>query len=1225
MPKKSKKQKDRENPQDSVLLKRLQDKEEAFKLRGNARRCITNTCKFITKTIEERGSRTLVSESLKEATEAYNLTKSLNASLTDAVADPVQFDKQDGIQKHYLKLIKNADDEVDAYLKSRVGDKASTVAQSHRSDSSSSEDSEEEKEKALKAEKRRKRIEKNRQAAIKEAAEAEALFIAAKAKIADADQEEKEVEEETKSVKSKHSKPRSSSASHREEDYNSKVSRWDTTIPKAPVEETSPDSWIDDYVLKGTEPKAPVGRDRSSSSVKHTLSVFSGKSIHWFTYIDEIRTWIHETNKSPGEKLSLVKASLRGNALLSVEGYGADESAYKFALTTLKQQFGRRDVMKLAHLSELESLSYNKNDSSAFHQFANQVRVHLFSLSRIGETYNASIIEKICGKLNPQDLLDWNMKKGFELETRTLNEFGTWLCIRSAAYQNAYSIAEEQRKGDRSTGRDRRHTTGRAHQLSAIAEDEHVKNAAKDPVKTYEKRKAICFQCHQDSHRLPDCKEFKALSLSDKRKFVLKHRLCFCCFGTRHNEKSCRWFKGCAVANCALKHHTLLHDYSTSTSAGGSATFTVENEKTVKTTTLSTRSVMTRVALGVIRVEAYASDGSLQEVNVMFDEGADTTLFREGLINSLKLVGTKQKLNIDGAAGVQTKGIDSQLVVVKVKAAIGDLVLEGSTLPTVTRRVPVVDWNLLRHKWKHLNDLPLKKSGGVVDILLGCDYAHLMIPLEPVREAGQFAPVASRTALGWMVRGVIGKDTRLETARIHQLCAGVYEDQLDSETSTLTEEFRQFCSTENFGTEHTVGALSLDDRRAVTIVEEGLVKLDVGYQAPIPWRLGEPSFQLNRPLAESRLKFGVFKKFANPTAANPNYEVEYRGAMKKNFDKCYAEFLEDDDPSPRYFLPHHGVYKSKYDRKLRVVFDGKAKWQGKCLNDGIHSGPALQNDLPSVFIRFMESEIAFAADIEGMFPKVRLSREDSNHQCFLWPDETGRIRVARMNRLTFGLACSPYIAIRTMHRVAETVCKEDPEVRAMIEDNFYVDDLLASRPTLDGAIRVATGTSKALATGDFHLQGWTSNSTEFLEALDPVKPISSAPAVPLFTKDKEKLLGIYWKPRVDKLTFNVRDSEDVDFTRVGILSKVAEHLDPLGLAAPMTVKAKIRMQKDTMKYANWNDELLGEDRDWWVHWFQEMKKLNLVELPRCLFPDQENTSSRSFTPFVTPQRKRMQQ
>ena len=85
------------------------------------------------------------------------------------------------------------------------------------------------------------------------------------------------------------------------------------------------------------------------------------------------------------------------------------------------------------------------------------------------------------------------------------------------------------------------------------------------------------------------------------------------------------------------------------------------------------------------------------------------------------------------------------------------------------------------------------------------------------------------------------------------------------------------------------------------------------------------------------------------------------------------------------------MYKSKYDRKLRVVFDGAAKWRGKCLNDAIYGGPALLNELPSVFIKFMESEIAFAADIEGMFPKVRLSEEDANYQCFLWPDETGRI------------------------------------------------------------------------------------------------------------------------------------------------------------------------------------------------------------------------------------------
>ena len=66
---------------------------------------------------------------------------------------------------------------------------------------------------------------------------------------------------------------------------------------------------------------------------------------------------------------------------------------------------------------------------------------------------------------------------------------------------------------------------------------------------------------------------------------------------------------------------------------------------------------------------------------------------------------------------------------------------------------------------------------------------------------------------------------------------------------------------------------------------------------------------------------------------------------------------------------------------------------------------------------------------------------------------------------------------------------------------------------------------------------------------------------------------------MDNLTFNVRGSEEVNFTLVGILRKVAEHFDPLGLAAPMTVKAKIRMQQDRIKYSKWNDELTGENRD----------------------------------------------
>ena len=138
--------------------------------------------------------------------------------------------------------------------------------------------------------------------------------------------------------------------------------------------------------------------------------------------------------------------------------------------------------------------------------------------------------------------------------------------------------------------------------------------------------------------------------------------------------------------------------------------------------------------------------------------------------------------------------------------------------------------------------------------------------------------------------------------------------------------------------------------------------------------------------------------------------------------------------------------------------------------------------------------------------------------------ETGRIRVARMNRLTFGLVCSPYIAIRTMHRIAETVCKGDPEVIAMILNNFYMDDLLSSRPKIEDAISVAKRTSAALDTGDFHLQGWISNSVDFIQNLEPERlvAVDSSSSVPLCMQDTKKLLGIHYKPGPDLLTFRVR-------------------------------------------------------------------------------------------------------
>ena len=69
----------------------------------------------------------------------------------------------------------------------------------------------------------------------------------------------------------------------------------------------------------------------------------------------------------------------------------------------------------------------------------------------------------------------------------------------------------------------------------------------------------------------------------------------------------------------------------------------------------------------------------------------------------------------------------------------------------------------------------------------------------------------------------------------------------------------------------------------------------------------------------------------------------------------------------KWYIPHHGIYHPRKPGKIRVVFDGSAKFQGKSRNDLFLKGPDLTNTLFGVLMRFRQERIAIMADIEAMF------------------------------------------------------------------------------------------------------------------------------------------------------------------------------------------------------------------------------------------------------------------
>uniref|UniRef100_A0A5S6Q9W9 Uncharacterized protein n=1 Tax=Trichuris muris TaxID=70415 RepID=A0A5S6Q9W9_TRIMR len=136
---------------------------------------------------------------------------------------------------------------------------------------------------------------------------------------------------------------------------------------------------------------------------------------------------------SPGEKLAVLRSSLKGDCRDLVYGLGGGEDAYKEALRSLKASCGRRDVIRAAHLQDLDRLVPGKSPSQ-LKRFAERARTHLFDLSRLGEVANMDIVDRLVAKLTLQDRLAWHETCQRDDERFSLRKFGRWLCNRAAPH-----------------------------------------------------------------------------------------------------------------------------------------------------------------------------------------------------------------------------------------------------------------------------------------------------------------------------------------------------------------------------------------------------------------------------------------------------------------------------------------------------------------------------------------------------------------------------------------------------------------------------------------------------------------------------------------------------------------------------------------------------------------------------------------------------------------------
>ncbi len=101
-----------------------------------------------------------------------------------------------------------------------------------------------------------------------------------------------------------------------------------------------------------------------------------------------------------------------------------------------------------------------------------------------------------------------------------------------------------------------------------------------------------------------------------------------------------------------------------------------------------------------------------------------------------------------------------------------------------------------------------------------------------------------------------------------------------------------------------------------------------------------------------------------------------------------------------------------------------------------------------------------------------------------------------------------------------------------------------------------------MSLGGFNLTKWISNKREVIEAI-PESELSKELKNIDYQKDTlpvERALGVHWNVETDKFQYNVCIREK-PATRRGILSVISSIYDPLGMAAPIILNAKLILQK----------------------------------------------------------------
>ncbi|XP_050665163.1 uncharacterized protein LOC126965568 [Leptidea sinapis] len=469
-----------------------------------------------------------------------------------------------------------------------------------------------------------------------------------------------------------------------------------------------------------------------------------------------------------------------------------------------------------------------------------------------------------------------------------------------------------------------------------------------------------------------------------------------------------------------------------------------------------------------------------------------------------------------------------------------------------------------------------------IDLLVGSDFfARIIRPNIIAR--GMNEPVAIETLFGFIIYGqapVLYPETD-----IHTYCTLDYNNSFEKSVG-------RFFELEDVP---KANILSSEEQECENFYSETTARDHCGrYIVALPFK-DDPSKLGNSLQAATRRYLSLERKLLS----NVDIHSEYHRVFSEYLEKGYlAPITNNNSFNSHYVIPHHVVLRpDKSTTKLRVVLDASMKTSsGLSLNDMLHVGPNLQNDLFKIILNFRLFPIAINADIKQMFLRILVKNVDRPYQMVLYRENNNQpLRLFQVTRVPFGLCCSPYLAIRTVRQLITDEGSLFPAAAPVAERDIFMDDLATSCGTPREGIELSQQLVELFHAGGFDLVKFSSNSVEVMESIPSSARVSSD--VEFSPDDSIKILGLRWLPSEDVFAFTVNIRE-CECTKRNILSTIARIWDLMGLVAPVTLLGKLIIQSLWSEHIDWDEKPPQKIVSLWRQIESELHVLETVKIPR---------------------------